>query len=199
MLSAFTFERRLPEALQSAPSALLVGLLLGVPLVSAATLSFARRMDAELERRSAAGDALIAWLQAFFFAAHIIILSVLLGLLPDLRPALDLAGGLLVVGAAGLLPGLPPRSPFGLVVPATRHPAAWKVAHRRLAVWLALVGAVMLAGTALAVPPLMGSFVACAFALLGAFDALRAARRARKNEQVDGPDRPESAGARPNP
>lgn len=146
LLSAFVFERRLPEAVTRAPSPLLVTLLLGCPGASLLALFGLRRLDADPERRSAPGDALVAWLLAAMFAAHALILAVVAGALPSLHPGLALVAGFLLLGLAALLPSLPVGCPFGLLTAATRSdPARWAAVHRELAVGAGLSGGLALA------------------------------------------------------
>lgn len=141
MLSAFVFERRVPDAVRASPSPLLVVLLIGGPLVSLAILIQARRMDRAPERRSPAGDALVLWLLGFCFSAHALVMAVVTGALTGLQPGLGLAVGALLLGGAGLLPALPYRSPFGLVHRSTlSSPSAWRSRHRRVAAAAAVSG-----------------------------------------------------------
>lgn len=141
MLSAFVFQRRLPEALQRDPSTLLVTLLWAGPVVSSLVLAQARRMDRAPERRSDVGNTLVLWLLAFCFSAHALLLAVMTGALAALQPALGLAVGGLCLGWGLLMPRLPFGSPFGLVHAASLHSeAAWRVRHRRLGRGLLLSG-----------------------------------------------------------
>lgn len=189
MLSAFVFERRLPEAVREAPSPMLVGLLVGLPGLSLGVLLGLRRLDAAPQRRSAPGDALVAWLLAALFAAHALVLAVVAGALPSLHPGLSLVAGVLLIGLALLLPGLPFACPFGLLTPATRADTEhWQRVHRELATGAAVSGALAL-GTALVSA---GPWTPLALlpVVLTVARGFRAAPEPVSNEDGADPDRP---------
>ena len=137
-LSAFVFERRLPEGLRNDPSLLLVELLLGTPGLSTVLLWGFRRLDQQDERRSSVGNTLVIWVMAFMFMTHAIILGVVIGALEGLHPWMSFAVVFLLLGTASLLPALPPESPYGFRVLATRDHQQWRRIHRGLALSLGL-------------------------------------------------------------
>lgn len=145
-LSTFTLERRLPAALRSEPSLLLVTLLFTGPALTIVAFIAFRWLDRRPEDRSSAGDALVLWLLAFLFTAHAMVLGVATGWLESLHPSLAVAAGVLLLGVAALLPLLPSRSPFGVVTATTEEsPEIWRKVHRRLARWYAVSGFLVLA------------------------------------------------------
>lgn len=149
MLSAFVFERRLPDGLRSGPGLQVPLILLAVPTLSAAFLWSVRRAESRAERSSAVADALVAWLLAFLMAAHAIVLAVVVGALGGLHPWLGVATAVLLLGLAYFFPSLPPGSPLGLNLPGRApDPGAWFRMHLRLARGLAAsAGVVLIAAT----------------------------------------------------
>lgn len=168
LLSAYAFERQLPDSVKTAPSRLLLGVLFALPVLSALALFGMRWLDRRLEHRSPAGNAFATWILAFGFTTHALVLAVATGGLSSLHPGLAVAVGGLLLGLSALLPTLPVGHPYGIVHQGTRSsPTLWRRVHRGVAVGFALSG--VLAMLTAALPSGLGLVFALlpAAALLG--------------------------------
>ena len=150
MASAFVFERRLPSAVQEAPSRALQCMLLAGPLLSLLLLLWGRRLDRNPRDRSAIANAMVIVVLAFILAAHLQLLSGLGGRSSALHPGLPLSVGALLLALSGLIPRLPSGSPYGVKTPATcADERVWARVHRVFAGTMAgsgglLIGAALL-------------------------------------------------------
>lgn len=195
MLSAFVFERRLPDAVTRAPSAVLLAVLFAVPAMAAGVLVYARRADRSLSLRSAAGDTLVLWLLTFFFAAHALVLAVAMGALSSLHPWLPLCVGGLLLGWAVILPGLPGASPFALTGGRQVTADVTRRVHHGVARGLALSGvlafgsALLPSGVGLGLA-LVPALVAGAWGVLTVKGAVSVVREGAPDEEDEDSERP---------
>lgn len=141
VLSAFVFEKRLPDPLRFSPSVLLVVALLGLPCASVFIFFAIRWVDRRTFLQNRVSDLIVLWLITFLFLSHALVLSVVVGLRSSLHPGLAQASGGFLIGLALLLPKLPLGSPLGLYTHVSVHTsAAWQRRHRYLAYGLGVSG-----------------------------------------------------------
>lgn len=169
LLSAWIYTRRFAQLPVEASTLALV--LLGAPAAGLVLLVVVRVAAQRATRHGEPGettDLVLIWSEACLFVLHAAVLAVVLGVLSGLVRPVAVSAALFFWGLAPLFWSIEHTSPVGIRTPRTMaQPAAWRAAHRVLAVGLGIAGLLAAGAAALtSIPWILAAVSAAGLGLL---------------------------------